>query len=93
MDRELADEIVGLLETLDDQGVIDRCNHRSCGRLAVGLPDFGPSVEAPVCERHVPRGASLIASLEDSAAALRRVYAALEPYGYCYDPETGKRTS
>lgn len=91
MDKKLAKRIKTVLAALEDGNKIERCAHHGCMRLAVGLPDFGPSVEAAVCEQHVPEHATLIASLEDEAAALRALYVALVPYGIHYDPETGKR--
>jgi hypothetical protein len=87
----LSRRIADVLEALDDNGAIERCHHHGCRRLAVGLPDFGPCVESPVCEEHVPDGARLIASLEDTADALRALFAELDRYGIHYDVETGRR--
>lgn len=90
-DPDLAAAAVALLADLEDRGAIERCAHRGCRRLAVGLPDFGPSVEAAVCENHVPEHATLIDSLSDVAETLRAMYEQLARYGYVYDPETGDR--
>lgn len=89
---KLAARAVDLLDALDENSLIERCNYRGCRRLAAGLPDFGPCVEAPVCEEHVPRGAVLIGCQEEVTAALRALFVELEKYGHRFDHETGKAT-
>lgn len=89
LDRRLARAITGLLGPLLGGEQIEHCSE--CRNLAIGLPDFGPSVAAAVCKDHVPARCTLIRSPEDVTKALRKVFAALEPYGIHFDPSTGEQ--
>ncbi len=89
LDRKLARAVVGLLVPLIGGEQIEHCSE--CRNLAIGLPDFGPSVAAAVCKDHVPARCTLIRSPEDVTKALRKVFAALEPYGIHFDPNTGEQ--
>ena len=91
MDPKLAETVALFLEALEERGSIERCNHRGCERLASGEPDFGPHVDVPVCESHVPKRAVLIGGLDEFSEALRAVLAELNRYEYRFDLETGKR--
>jgi hypothetical protein len=90
MSEALADAVAGLLAALDDNCTIPRCAHHRCRTWATGSPDWGPSVGESVCDEHVPPSArSVIGADGDVVDALHEVYAAMEPYGYRYDPKTG----
>lgn len=86
----LARRVVDLLAALEDTCAIERCSHGGCRRLAAGEPDFGPNVEAAVCEEHVPRGAVLIGCQEEVTDALRALFKELAKYGHRFDPATGR---
>lgn len=95
--ERLAESVVGLLNALEDQNAIVRCEAEGCYRLAEGFPLIGDGRAGdPVCKKHVPREAkaspmvdNMIGHLDELAAALRQTYAAMEPFGRRYDPETG----
>lgn len=96
-EERLAESVVGLLNALEDQSAIVRCEAKGCYRLAEGFPLIGDGRAGdPVCKKHVPREAkaspmvdNMIGHLDELAAALRQTYAAMEPFGRRYDPETG----
>ena len=89
LDRKLARAVTGLLVPLLGGEQIEHCS--KCRNLAFAFPDFGPNVAAAVCKDHVPARCALIRSPEDVTKALRKVFAALEPYGIHFDPNTGEQ--
>jgi hypothetical protein len=86
---KLAKAIARFLDSLPGSNGIEHCH---CGNLAVGIPDYGPSVGEPVCESHIPPRCQMIRSSEDVTKALRRVLAELEPFGIRFDQRTGQRS-